>query len=56
MTSTAAILIIGNEILSGRTQDLNIQYLAKRLGEMGIRLNQARVIPDETSDIVSAVA
>jgi len=55
MTSTAAILIIGNEILSGRTQDVNIQYLAKRLGEIGIRLNQARVIPDETPDIVSAV-
>jgi molybdenum cofactor synthesis domain-containing protein len=55
MTSTAAILIIGNEILSGRTQDVNIQYLAKRLGEIGIHLDQARVIPDETPVIISAV-
>lgn len=55
MTSTAAILIIGNEILSGRTQDVNIQYLAKRMGELGIRLTQARVIPDEAQEIISAV-
>lgn len=55
MTQTAAILIIGNEILSGRTQDVNIQYLAKRLGEIGIRLDQARVIPDEVPVIVSNV-
>jgi molybdenum cofactor synthesis domain-containing protein len=55
MTATAAILIIGNEILSGRTQDVNIQFLAKRLGELGIRLNQARVIPDETDLIIASV-
>lgn len=55
MTQTAAILIIGNEILSGRTQDVNIQYLAKRLGEIGIQLAQARVIPDEESVIISNV-
>lgn len=55
MTQTAAIVIIGNEILSGRTQDANIQYLAKRLGEIGIRLDQARVIPDEVPVIVSNV-
>jgi molybdenum cofactor synthesis domain-containing protein len=55
MTSTAAILVIGNEILSGRTQDVNIQYLAQRLGELGIRLTQARVIPDEAQDIISSV-
>lgn len=55
MTQTAAILIIGNEILSGRTQDANIQYLAKRLGEVGIRLDQARVIPDEEEMIISNV-
>jgi molybdenum cofactor synthesis domain-containing protein len=55
MTQTAAILIIGNEILSGRTQDVNIQYLAKRLGEIGIQLDQARVIPDEESVIISNV-
>jgi len=55
MTQTAAILIIGNEILSGRTQDANIQYLAKRLGEVGIRLDQARVIPDDVPVIISNV-
>ncbi|MBM3632128.1 MAG: competence/damage-inducible protein A [Alphaproteobacteria bacterium] len=55
MTTTAAILVIGNEILSGRTQDANIQYLAKRLGDIGIRLNQARVIPDGRSQIISSV-
>ena len=55
MTQTAAILIIGNEILSGRTQDVNIQYLAKRLGDVGVRLDQARVIPDEEAMIVSNV-
>lgn len=55
MTTTAAILIIGNEILSGRTQDANLPYLAKRLGEIGIRLNEARIIPDEASQIIEAV-
>lgn len=55
MTTTAAILIIGNEILSGRTQDVNIQYLAKRMGELGIRLTQARIIPDGKSEIISSV-
>ena len=55
MTPNAAILIIGNEILSGRTQDVNIQYLAKRLGNIGVRLDQARVIPDEESVIISNV-
>lgn len=55
MTTTAAILIIGNEILSGRTQDANVQFLAKGLGERGIRLNQVRVIPDETQDIITSV-
>lgn len=55
MTSTAALLIIGNEILSGRTHDQNLPYLAKRLGELGIRLNQARIISDNESDIIDAV-
>jgi molybdenum cofactor synthesis domain-containing protein len=55
MAQTAAILIIGNEILSGRTQDANIQYLAKHLGDAGIRLDQARVIPDDVEVIVSNV-
>jgi molybdenum cofactor synthesis domain-containing protein len=55
MTSTAAILVIGNEILSGQIQDINIQYLAKRLGELGILLRQAAIIPDDVPLIVSTV-
>ena len=52
---TAAILIIGNEILSGRTQDLNLAYLAKGLNEVGIRVVEARVIPDDGATIAAAV-
>ncbi|MDA0782334.1 MAG: molybdopterin-binding protein [Rickettsiales bacterium] len=43
---TAALLIIGNEILSGRTQDKNLNYIAKGLGEVGIKFMEVRVIPD----------
>lgn len=50
--STAAILVIGNEILSGRTQDLNVQYIAKRLAALGIRLAHVSIIPDIEEDIV----
>jgi len=52
---TAAVLIIGNEILSGRTQDVNLAYLAKRLNALGLRLHEARVIADVEADIVAAV-
>jgi len=52
---TAAVLIIGNEILSGRTQDTNVQYLAQGLGEVGVRVAEVRVIPDVEDDIVAAV-
>ena len=51
----AALLIIGNEILSGRTQDANLAYLAKWLNQQGIRLAEARVVSDETDDIVAGV-
>ena len=44
---TASIIIIGNEILSGRTQDTNSNYLAKMLVERGISLEEIRVIPDD---------
>ena len=43
---TASIIIIGNEILSGRTKDTNSNYLAKILVEKGITLREVRVIPD----------
>lgn len=52
---TACVLVIGDEILSGRTQDSNIKFLAERLGSMGIRLNEARVIPDVEAKIIDAL-
>jgi molybdenum cofactor synthesis domain-containing protein len=52
---TACLLIIGNEVLSGRTRDANLQFLATRLTEMGIRMAEARVIPDDAEVIVAAV-
>jgi molybdenum cofactor synthesis domain-containing protein len=53
--TTAAVLVIGNEILSGRTQDANTNFLAKRLTELGVRLMEARVVPDIEAEIVTAV-
>src|ERR687892_2161543 len=52
---TACLIIIGNEILSGRTVDANLPYIAARLGEIGIRIAEARVVPDDEGAIVDAV-
>jgi molybdenum cofactor synthesis domain-containing protein len=52
---TSAIIIIGNEILSGKTQDLNTQFLATELSALGIRLKEVRVIPDVEEDIIKTV-
>jgi molybdenum cofactor synthesis domain-containing protein len=52
---TASIIIIGNEILSGKTQDLNIQFIAQELGNLGIKLKEVRVIPDIEEDIITTV-
>ncbi len=52
---TACVLIIGNEILSGKTQDLNLQYLGEELAKRGIKLVEARVVRDETDAIVAHV-
>jgi molybdenum cofactor synthesis domain-containing protein len=52
---TAAILIIGNEILSGRTQDVNVNFIAKRLAVLGIKLEEVRVVPDVPPRIINAV-
>ena len=52
---TACLLIIGNEILSGRTRDSNMHWLAGRLTELGIRLMEARVVADIPEAIVAAV-
>src|SRR3954453_3300800 len=54
-TVTACVLIIGNEILSGGTQDANLAFLAKGLNDAGIRLREARVIPDDAATIVATV-
>ena len=51
----AAILIIGNEILSGRTQDTNTGTIAKWLNSIGVTVNEVRVIPDIESTIVETV-
>lgn len=52
---TAALLIIGNEILSGRTQDKNLPFLGRRLNDLGVRLAEARVVPDVAETIVAQV-
>lgn len=52
---TAAVLIIGDEILSGRTKDTNLNTLARFLGALGIDLKEARVVGDTRSQIVEAV-
>jgi molybdenum cofactor synthesis domain-containing protein len=52
---TAALLIIGNEVLSGRTQDANLKFIATRLGELGIPLREVRVIPDVPETIIDTV-
>lgn len=52
---TAAILIIGNEILSGRTQDTNTKFIATRLAGIGHKLEEVRVIPDVPRRIIAAV-
>ena len=53
---TAALIIIGNEILSGRIQDANLSYIATKLNdEAGIRLAEVRVVPDIEDEIVEAV-
>ncbi len=54
-TINAGILIIGNEILSGQVQDVNLSFMAARLQEMGIRLKEARVVADVEDEIVTAV-
>ena len=52
---TAALLVIGDEILSGRTKDKNIGYIAEYLTNIGIDLKEVRVVPDEMEEIVEAV-
>lgn len=54
-TVTACLLIIGNEILSGRTQDKNLAYIGEELNSIGIRMMEVRVVPDDEAVIVSTL-
>src|ERR1700753_2209705 len=53
---TAGILVIGDEILSGRTKDTNIGYIAEYLTNIGIDLKEVRVVADEEADIIAALS
>jgi molybdenum cofactor synthesis domain-containing protein len=52
---TACIVVIGNEVLSGRTRDANIQFLAQRLGDVGIPVREVRIIPDVADVIIRTI-
>ena len=52
---TAAMIVIGDEILSGRTKDRNIGHLADIMTAIGIDLKEVRIVPDEEDEIVAAV-
>src|SRR3954470_17070624 len=52
---TAAILVIGDEILSGRTKDKNIGYIAEYLTNIGIDMREVRVVPDIEEDVIAAL-
>ncbi len=52
---TAVVIIIGNEILSGRTRDANLSFIGKRCDELGIRLRHARVIEDDEQTIIETI-
>tara|TARA_Y100000590_G_scaffold224987_1_gene254409 strand:- start:1755 stop:2510 length:756 start_codon:yes stop_codon:yes gene_type:complete len=51
----AAIIIIGNEILSGRTQDINLMNLSKWLNELGVKVEEVRIVPDNETAIIHTV-
>ena len=54
-TVTAALIVIGEEILSGRTRDENISHIARYLNDIGIALREVRVVRDIEAEIVAAV-
>ena len=54
-TVTAAVLVIGDEILSGRTKDRNLGYIAEYLAKIGVDVREARVVPDIEDEIVAAL-
>src|SRR5579863_4804502 len=54
-TVTAAVLVIGDEILSGRTKDRNIGYIAEYVARLGVEVREVRVVPDDEGEIVAAL-
>jgi molybdenum cofactor synthesis domain-containing protein len=52
---SACVVVIGNEVLSGRTQDVNVNYLARRLGELGMPVREVRIIPDVAETIITTI-
>ena len=52
---SAAIVIIGNEILSGRTQDVNVSFLTKWLNNLGVSVGEVRIIEDKEESIVNCI-
>ena len=52
---TAAVLLIGNEVLSGRTKDKNLGFIADYLSALGIELMEVRIVADDEADIVAAI-
>jgi molybdenum cofactor synthesis domain-containing protein len=54
-TVTAAVLVIGDEILSGRTKDRNIGYIAEYVARIGVEIREARVVPDDEGEIIAAL-
>ncbi|KAB7739061.1 competence/damage-inducible protein A [Parvibaculum sedimenti] len=52
---TACVVLIGDEILSGRTRDSNLSYIAQHLNQIGVQVREARVIPDVEETIVSVI-
>tara|TARA_Y100000590_G_scaffold342833_1_gene391581 strand:- start:11409 stop:12164 length:756 start_codon:yes stop_codon:yes gene_type:complete len=51
----ASIIIVGNEILSGRTQDVNVSTLSKWLNELGVKVEEVRIVPDNETAIIHTV-
>ena len=52
---TAAVVVIGSEVLSGRVQDVNVNFLALKLNERGVRLREVRIIADDRHTIIATV-
>ena len=54
-TANAVIIVIGNEILSGRTQDINVSFLSKWLNDLGVKVTEVRIIEDNEDSIVKNI-